>query len=329
MGGFWASIGYGTALFWAAFFAALAVVSIVVVLMIRHYRITKLLSKPVLRMQQNPPNSDSQLEEIEQMLEDTGYAYDPEQNIYYSVMNPWQREMGYCSLYDEWSTPLGLVFDCEPVRFKYQGERWLIEFWKGQYGITVGGEIGVYKTAEPDLDIPGFFNGAFYNSVSDDELLDMTFVLRKKNQLMFSRADRHWWLTGFVLGEYSDPSQLTMEAAVTLRDKEMRDLFMASLSDLGYKDEEIYYSGNTVQFTFAQPHSKQPSMRLGQISNLTLRRNQGFVAKYKEMTKGQTNMYDILTTLKAESPFLYYLAIDAGRQMELFKPYKEIRKRLT
>mgnify|MGYP000621142798 CR=1 FL=1 len=29
--------------------------------------------------------------------------------------------------------------------FDYQGKTWLLEFWKGQYGINTGAEIGIYR----------------------------------------------------------------------------------------------------------------------------------------------------------------------------------------
>ena len=37
-----------------------------------------------------------------------------------------------------------MVFDALPVYFDYQKKTWLIEFWKGQYGINTGAEIGIY-----------------------------------------------------------------------------------------------------------------------------------------------------------------------------------------
>ena len=82
-----------------------------------------------------------------------GYAYDPNQDIFYSKMDAWQRDFGYCRLYDETASPMGMVIDCEPIYFVYSGKRWLIEMWKGQYDLTTGGEVGVYTTevGPPDL----------------------------------------------------------------------------------------------------------------------------------------------------------------------------------
>lgn len=72
-----------------------------------------------------------------------------------------------------------MKIDCEPIYFQYDGRRWLIEFWKGQYGITTGAEVGVYVTDKKDVDIPGIFSGTFYESISDNELLQIEYVLKK------------------------------------------------------------------------------------------------------------------------------------------------------
>jgi len=102
-------------------------------------------------------------------------------------------------LYDEAAAPLGMIVDCEPIHFEYKGKRWLIQFWKG-----------VYATDKPDINIPGLFKGTFYNSIKDDEFLWMSFTLKKNGKVLFERGDRHWWLTGFKLGEFSQPWELTM-----------------------------------------------------------------------------------------------------------------------
>ena len=50
--------------------------------------------------------------------------------------------------------------------------------WKGQYGMTTGGEVGsLYKG--PDLNIPGVFNGTFYYCVKDEDMINISFAFRK------------------------------------------------------------------------------------------------------------------------------------------------------
>lgn len=65
---------------------------------------------------------------FEELINASGFDYDPKQDIFYSIMDPWQRKMGYCRLYDEACAPMGMIVDCEPVHFNYKGKRWMIEF---------------------------------------------------------------------------------------------------------------------------------------------------------------------------------------------------------
>ena len=320
--------GSATALFWVLAAVAVVLVATAAVLLVRHFRISRLLRRKQFKVLQNAAYTDEQLQAMEKLLADTGFAFDTRQGIYYSVRNPWQRELGYCSLYDDWATPMGMVFDSEPVRFEYNGKKWLVEFWKGQYGITVGGEIGIYNTAGPDLDIPGVFKGTFYHGASDEEALDMSFRLYKDDEMLFERADRHWWLTGFVLGEYADPKALALDVAVTFPNVDMRDAFLVALYELGYRHSEVGVDGETVSFTFAKPRSKQPALRHGPTQFLTMLRTRALVSQFKTITGGLTNMYDMLEALRVKAPALYLLAVTFGRQKELYGSYEAIRKYL-
>lgn len=268
-----------------------------------------------------------QLEEIREMLAETGYEYDPRQDIFYSTIDPWQRKLGYCSLYDEAAIPLGMVFDCEPVRFKYGGKNWMIELWKGQYGITTGGEIGVYTTTGPIIEIPGIFNGTLYFCADDSDNLSMTYTLLKNNEVMFSRAARHWWLTGFRLGEYADPEDLTIEASITLKDAAMRDAFLAALHEMGYGDNEVRSGGNTVLILFKEPHSKQPLTRTGIINSMALQGLKNNVALYKSAAGGINSIYDIFMLIR-QTPQLFDLVLGMGRKKEIADIYEAIAQNL-
>lgn len=257
---------------------------------------------------------------LTQILQGTGFDYDRAQDIFYSVTDPWQRRLGYCSLYDKWATLWGLVYDSEPVRFEYGGKRWLIEFWKGQYGITTGGEIGVYQSAGPDIHIPLVFRGPFYRSVSDQDALSMAFVLEKDSKQMFLRAHRrHWWLTGFILGAYNQPSTLTMRTALVFRDYGLRDAFVAALRKMGYTDKELVSDSNFVQLTIGKPRTKQPLLRYGPICWLTMWRTRTLVRLYNKVTGGLKDVDVMLLKLQTTSPHLYQLAMNLGMQKNLYK----------
>lgn len=89
--------------------------------------------------------------DLNNMLKTYGYSYDVKQDIFISNHDAWQRAMGYTRIFDEAAAPMSMIIDCEPIYFEYDNKRWLIEFWKGQYGMTTGCEIGVYYTNYPDI----------------------------------------------------------------------------------------------------------------------------------------------------------------------------------
>jgi len=257
-------------------------------------------------------------------IELAGYSYDPEQDIFYSTINAWQRDFGYCRLYDEFSAPLGMIVDCEPVYFDYENERWMIEFWKGQYDLTTGCEIGIYTTKGRDLNIPGLFNITFYNCVSNDDMLQMDFNLLKNGETLFSREEKHWWLTGFKVGEFSDPSELSMEIDITFKSKKMRNAFWIGLNNAGYEDKYIYLNGHTLSFLYDKPHTPQPISRQPETDWILQRKNEIMCSKYQEITKSCENMSDSLEAVHRLAPKIYEEIINMGKTKQLFKLHETI-----
>lgn len=76
-----------------------------------------------------------------------------------------------------------------PVYFEYEGKTWLLECWKGQYGITVGAEIGLYYV---DAMIePKEYANTRFTAVSDDEMVHFeSKLLLQEEQLFFLRSSR-------------------------------------------------------------------------------------------------------------------------------------------
>jgi hypothetical protein len=244
-------------------------------------------------------------------------------------MNAWQRNFGFCRLYDEASAPLSMIIDCEPVFFDYDGYHWMIELWKGQYCLNTGGEIGVYYTKAPGLDTPGELKNAFYHSVGDEDLLQMSFSLKKGSRTLFARNDRHWWLTGFKLGEFSDPSELTMDARITLKDRFMRDAFVEGLKNTGYSDSEIMVANNTVSLVYQQPRSAQPLTRTELTDRLIQTKNRYLCDAFRRIAAGYPNTAETLNGLKNLDPFLYRSVFTMGKPMELFQIFEPVIKQLA
>lgn len=242
---------------------------------------------------------------FEELINASGFDYDPKQDIFYSIMDPWQRKMGYCRLYDEACAPMGMIVDCEPVHFNYKGKRWMIEFWKGQYDLVTGAELGIYYTDKPDIEVPGIFKGPFFKCVSNSDRLRASFVLRKNGKNLFLRSDLHWWLTGFVLGEFSEPHELTMHINITLKDEVMRDAFLSGLIKTGYSTNELKVSGNTVSFVFDKPRSLQPITRTTATDKIIQKKNKLMCEAYQKITGPYKTIPEKIEALKQKDKELY------------------------
>lgn len=260
-----------------------------------------------------------------------GYAYDEKQDIFYSTFDAWQRTYGYCRLYDELAGPIGgLVFDSEPVYFEYAGKRWLIEFWKGQYGMNFGGEIGIYNTTGPDISIPGLFNGTFFESISDDEMLHMAFILRKNGRMVMAREDTHWWLTGFKLGGFAEPSELSMEIWIKFNDAEMLRQFTGGLQRAGYSEKEIQITrDNVVHFEYDKPRTSQPITREPAAEWLIQRKNEQICALYRDVTVNYNTLPEKLDAVAAKAPSLYKNMTVMGKTKGIYRDEKKMRKYMS
>jgi len=274
-------------------------------------------------------NKQKAYDKFDKYIQMAGYEYDPVQDIFYSTKDAWQRKMGYCRLYDEAMAPSSMIVDAEPVYFAYNGRRWLIELWKGQYGMTTGCEIGIYSTKGMGLNIPGIYKGYFYNCVSDEDMLFMSVTLKKNGKTLFKRQGIHWWMTGFKLGEFSQPWELIMEAKITLKDAEMRDAFIKGLKETGYTDNDIFVSGNTVGLVYDKPHSRQPITRTELTDSLTQKKNKLLCDKFMEVTGAYDNLADKLYAIQKYAPELYKPLMNIGKTKAVFESYEKIKDYLN
>lgn len=258
---------------------------------------------------------------LNEELNPFGFAYALNEDIFFSIMYPWQREYGYCKSYDDASPLFSMIIDCEPIRFRYDNRNWLIEFWKGQYGMTTGGEIGFYVSDTIDNNRSFLDDNIIYKSVSDDECIPMFYRLKKKNKDLIIRSNRHWWLTGFKLGEFSKPSQLVMDIEITLKNKTMCDSFIFGLKQVGYKDKDIELLNNTIYLTFKKPHNKQPFTRNILVTPIMQNFNKQNCKFYNSVTKEYKNSLDKINFIRGRFPLLYEKILNFEKTEQLFKSY--------
>lgn len=239
-----------------------------------------------------------------------GFQYDEVNDAVCSGLYPWQREMGYCKDYDNYAFAMYMVFDCEPIYFIYNGARYLLEVWKGQYGCTTGAEIGLYVNRSGDMETAA--EDLFYECVEDDECLPMTYTLYKNGEKIQERDAVHWWLTGFEVGMFSDKSELTMEVGIGFPNSTMCRAFCEGLLRCGYDRQTIYVEHNRVYFRFDTPFSTQPTTCGKRCSRRVMRRNRKNCKRYLKVSgKFQTTL-DRISYIGYCYPLLYRTLIRLG-----------------
>ena len=267
---------------------------------------------------------EEKIKDINDALELYGFLYDKNNDIICSNMYPWQREVGYCKLYDDTAPFINMIIDSEPIYFEYDNRRWLIEIWKGQYGMNTGGEIGIYVSEMDDIDIPGIFSGPFFKAVSDEELLNMSFNLKMNREDLFQRHDYHWWLTGFDVGVFSSPNNLSMEVMLSFPNSNMKNAFLNGLKRAGYKDNEIKVINNRICFNFDKPKSTQSYSRYKLITPFIQFMNKIYCKIYNLITKDFVRTIDKIDFLRLYYPNLFKIIAGKNRMKKLQKYYKSI-----
>lgn len=267
---------------------------------------------------------EEKIKDINDALELYGFIYDKNNDIICSNMYPWQREVGYCKLYDDTAPFINMIIDSEPIYFEYDNRRWLIEIWKGQYGMTTGGEIGIYVSEMDDIDIPGIFSGTFFKAVSDEERLNMSFNLKMNGKSLFQRQDYHWWLTGFDVGLFSSPNNLSMEVMLSFQNSNMKNAFLNGLKRIGYKEDEIEIINNRIYFNFDKPKSTQSYSRYKLITPFIQFMNKIYCEIYNLITKDFVRTIDKIDFLRLYYPNLFKLIAGKNRMKKLQKYYKSI-----
>ncbi len=172
-------------------------------------------------------------EEREAVLKLVGYEYDAEQDIFYTNLNPWQRYFNFIDVYEyeDVSMLSNMNYLTLKADFIYDDLLWRLQWWKGQYGVLEGAELGVYTKSPYD-------NSGFYKCAEGEQLLKMvldyyhSWEHYKNGNRLFTRAEQeHWWLTGFKFGVVS-PKKCVVRATLYAYDDEMADGIEAALQNL-------------------------------------------------------------------------------------------------
>lgn len=163
-----------------------------------------------------------------------GFEYDSYQDIWYSPQDCWQREWGYNDAYDQVAEEF-INIDTRKVIFNFGGKDWRVQFWKGDYGPTTGGEIGIYYKDENSW-------VEHYDSVEYSDMPYMSLTLYRGDEKVFERTyDEYWWVNGFVTDGGTNPDVLRIHALITFESYDMRKAFVdAYIKEYG--SNNIYFA---------------------------------------------------------------------------------------
>lgn len=194
---------------------------------------------------------------IANLVYHAGFEYNGADDIIQSRMYAHQRPLGFCWAYDVASPFLSMIIDAEPFYFSYGGKQWLLELWKGQYGLETGCEIGLYGRVAANALLPDASQRfRWYDSAYDHERPMMSFTLFRNGERLFKRGpELHWWLTGFRWGLFTALSaQLVMHIDIDFPAPGMRDAFREALAERRYQ----YFSRGNRGITFDFRHTTVP-----------------------------------------------------------------------
>lgn len=269
----------------------------------------------IRRVSSMAPMEKSQL--LSSIIKPLGFFYDSRQDIISSRNDAWQREMGYTAFFDRAAPSFNMVFDYLPIYFPYQKRTWLIQFWKGQYGINTGAEVGVYYAdrllCERELATTHF------RAVDNTDMLPISFYLTKNDTPIANVSKHTWWLTAFSMGRFSAPSQLNMNIAIDFPTCEMRSSFLDALYNTGISKNCVNTCGTEVQINFFGEQNR----RYGFFTRLRRRMAQFFNRIFCRIYCNITNVFCLTVDRLL---YLYYLLPFAFRRMLRPRRYRRCRR---
>lgn len=254
---------------------------------------------------------------LDELIAPFGYCYIECQDIISSRNDAWQRDMGYTSFFDRMAVYFNMVFDALPVYFDYKGRTWLIEFWKGQYGINTGAEIGIYYAdrilSEEEL------SDYLFQVVEDKDMLPLSLELtdNRSNDPLACVSKKTWWLTAFCMGRFSRPRELNLDSSLHFPNCEMRCQFVQGLQQAGLSKEHVRICGNMVYVRYCGKDKCDYGFFTRLLRRLSQFSNRIFCKLYLLLTRPFTLTLDRLL-------YLYFLLPFAFRRMLTLRRYRRL-----
>ncbi len=205
------------------------------------------------------------------------YQYSYIDDYYYTNdKDAWQHDYGFGKIYDYVSPYLLLEYDYIRIFFTYEDKDWMLQMWKGQYGLVFyGGEIGIYNRPHSDEEIDAW---TMFNCPEEEDWLKMEMTLwhediRGNWNREFTRPyDYYWWCTGFKNGhlrQQEPADELRLTGRITFKDEGMAALVadgfaecgleMSSSKD-GMSEDSFYKEGSDIHFSWQNVSEAESTM---------------------------------------------------------------------
>lgn len=184
------------------------------------------------------------------------YRYSYIDDYYYADDKmSWQRYFGFARIYDILAPYIAFEYDYTRVFFNYDEQDFMVQLWKGQYGVALyGGEIGIYNKPASDKDV-GLFT--FFHIADEKYQPNMEVTIYHQNtdgewEREFTRDyDKYWWCTGFKVGhlrQVEPADELRLVGRITFVDEEMANRFTHGLIECGFAKSDSKESINIDSF---------------------------------------------------------------------------------
>lgn len=217
---------------------------------------------------------------LRNLLEDRqvlSYQYSYIDDYYYTNdKDAWQYNFGFGKIYDFVSPYILLEYDYIRIFFTYEGKDWMLQMWKGQYGLVFyGGEIGIYNRPH---DEDGIGAWTFFNCPAEEDWLKMEMTLWHEdmngnwNREFTREYDYYWWCTGFKNGHLrqEEPAdELRLTGRITFKDAEMTSLVASGLVECGLAESQtrdgialdgFCVEGNDIHFSWQNISEAESTM---------------------------------------------------------------------
>ncbi len=225
----------------------------------------------------NVVKSNSLLKNLLESNQVLSYQYSYVDDFYYTNdKEAWQHNFGFGKIYDFVSPYLLLEYDYIRVFFTYEGKDWMLQMWKGQYGLVFyGGEIGIYNRPHSDDGIDAW---TMFNCPGEKDWLKMEMTLWHEdmqgnwNREFTREYDYYWWCTGFKNGHLrqEEPAdELRLTGRITFKSEEMAALVADGLAECGLsmsssKDamgvDAFFVDGSDIHFSWQNVSEAESTM---------------------------------------------------------------------